>query len=282
MSKLVYRIAMTWGVVGLLGVLFAQPLAAEIPHLVRYQGQAVDQQGVALEGPYALTFRLYDAETNGQVVWQEIQPNIPLSRGHFAVFLGQVTSLASVDWSEPCWLTVQIGTDPELLPRQRIVSVPLAIRAEAAERLTTPITTSMVTGTFAPSVISPQGSGSGLDADTVDGKRVSDLLNRANHTGTQSTSTITGTFPPLSINPQGSGSGLDADLLDGRDATGFASQPHEHQCLTLNLQAGRTGASACQDDGRWCVVAFGENGQHLSCSDKNPFLSSSVFVVCCR
>ena len=43
---------------------------AGVPHLIRYQGQAVDSQGVPLEGPYTLTFRLYDAETAGAKVWR--------------------------------------------------------------------------------------------------------------------------------------------------------------------------------------------------------------------
>ncbi|MBI2885549.1 MAG: hypothetical protein HYY15_05200 [Candidatus Omnitrophica bacterium] len=145
MSSWRYRHVFAWGLVGVVSMALVQPLAAEIPPLIRYQGQAVDQQGIALEGPYTLTFRLYDAETDGQVVWQEIQPNIPVSRGHFAVFLGQVTSLVPVDWSQPRWLTVQIGTDPELLPRQRIVSVPLALRAAVAEGLAQPTTTSTIT-----------------------------------------------------------------------------------------------------------------------------------------
>ena len=55
-----------------------------------------------------------------------------------------------------------------------------------------------------------QGSGSGLDADKLDGQEGSYYLNRANHTGTQS---------PSTISPQGSGSGLDADKLDGYHAS---------------------------------------------------------------
>lgn len=106
--------------------------SAEVPHLVRYQGQAVDSKGVPLEGPYTLTFRLYDAETAGAVVWQETQTNVALSKGHFSVLLGQVTPL-TLDWATQLWLSIQVNTDPELSPRQRITSVPLAIRAETAE-----------------------------------------------------------------------------------------------------------------------------------------------------
>jgi hypothetical protein len=128
-------------------------VSADVPRLIRYQGQAVDAQHVPLEGPYDVTFRLYDAETDGTVVWQELQSNVPLTGGHFSVLLGQVTPL-NLDWSQPCWLSIQVGTEPELTPRQRITSVPLAIKAEAAEHadaattadhLTTPITTSTIT-----------------------------------------------------------------------------------------------------------------------------------------
>ncbi|MDP3723467.1 MAG: hypothetical protein Q8R91_08235 [Candidatus Omnitrophota bacterium] len=124
-------------------------------------------------------------------MWEERQADVVLTGGHFSVLLGQVTPL-DVDWSTPLWLSVQVGTEPELAPRQRITSVPLAIRADIAEGLTSAIT---------PALISPQGSGSGLDADTVDGQQAADLLARANPTGTQPSSTITGTFSPSMISP---------------------------------------------------------------------------------
>ena len=146
-------------------VLMGGTVQAAVPHLVRYQGQAVDNKGVPLQGPYTLTFRLYDADTAGTVVWQEQQANVPINKGHFSVLLGQVTAL-TVDWNQSLWLSIQVGADPELLPRQRITSVPLAIRSEVAEGLTSAIT---------PSLINPQGSGSGLDADTVDGKHANEL-----------------------------------------------------------------------------------------------------------
>jgi hypothetical protein len=116
-------------------VLSAGIVYADLPHLIRYQGQAVDSQGVPLEGPYTLTFRLYDAATVGTKLWEEVQPNVPLQGGHFSVLLGQITPLNGMNWGLPCWLSVQVGTEPELAPRQPITSVPLAIRAEEAERL---------------------------------------------------------------------------------------------------------------------------------------------------
>jgi len=60
-----------------------------------------------------------------------------------------------------------------------------------------------------PIDITPQGSGSNLDADTVDGYEASDFaMLDHNHS-------------PGDIQPQGADSGLDADKLDGYDASDF-------------------------------------------------------------
>ena len=124
-----------WGVA--LWLATAGPALAQVPHLIRYQGQAVDSNGVPLEGPYTLIFRLYGVETGGAPVWEETQTNVQLSGGNFSVLLGQVQSLDPVDWSVPLWLGVQVNAQPELTPRQRITSVPLAIRAQTAEIVNT-------------------------------------------------------------------------------------------------------------------------------------------------
>ena len=81
-----------------------------------------------------MTLRLYNAETAGSVVWQETQTGVPITKGNFSVLLGQVTPL-NADWSQPLWLSLQVNADAELAPRQRITSVPLAVRAEVAESL---------------------------------------------------------------------------------------------------------------------------------------------------
>lgn len=124
----------------LLGWTFSLHLTAlaAVPRLIRYQGQVADSQSVPLEGPYTLTFRLYDAATQGATLWEEVQPNIVLTNGRFTVLLGQVTPMTTVDWSKSLWLSTQVGAEPELAPRQPITSVPLAMRAEVAERLAAP------------------------------------------------------------------------------------------------------------------------------------------------
>ena len=107
---------------------------AQVPALIRFQGQAVDSQGVPLEGPYTLTFRLYDAATAGTKLWEEPQA-VTLSKGHFSVLLGQGTPLTGMSWSQPCWLSIQVGAQAELAPRQQFTAVPIALRADTAEQV---------------------------------------------------------------------------------------------------------------------------------------------------
>lgn len=116
----------------LLSTLLSGTVLADVPHLVRYQGTLTDDQQVPLEGPYTCTFRLYDAATGGTKVWQETQTNVPITKGQFSVLLGQVTPL-DLPFDKDLWLSIEINTDGEMSPRQRLSSVPYAYRAKVAE-----------------------------------------------------------------------------------------------------------------------------------------------------
>ena len=113
------------------GGLWNEAIAA-VPHLIRYQGVLVDTQQAPLEGPYTLTFRMYDAATGGTKVWEETQTNVPLSKGQFSVLLGQVTPL-ELAFDKDLWLSVEVNHDGEMSPRQQLSSVPYAYRAAVAE-----------------------------------------------------------------------------------------------------------------------------------------------------
>jgi hypothetical protein len=103
-----------------------------------------------------------------------------------------------------------------------------------------------------PSLITPQGAGSGLDADTLDGQHASNLLSRANHTGTQSAATIAGTFAPGTISPQGHSSGLDADTVDGKHASELLTRANHtgtQAPSTISPQGSGSGLDADTVDG---------------------------------
>lgn len=100
---------------------------------------------------------------------------------------------------------------------------------------------------------SNDGSGSGLDADTVDGNEGSTLLARANHTGTQTLSTISdsGSLAALSTVNNGNWSGTDLSVANGGSGRSTA---------TVNgvLVGGTTATGAHQS------VAPGTSGQVLT------------------
>ena len=110
--------------------LTSQVLHAAVPHLIRYQGVLVDTNNQPLSGSYTLTLRLYDAPTGGTKLWEETQPNIPVTNGTFTLLLGSVTSLDGVSFDGDRYLALQLQGEPEMAPRQRITSVPFALTAE--------------------------------------------------------------------------------------------------------------------------------------------------------
>lgn len=237
-------------IIFLTGLFITQISSAAIPQLIRYQGKLNDDQGIPLEGDYSLTFRIYDQDTGGVSLWTELQPAVQITQGVFNCLLGQVTEL-DLPFDTDYWLSIQVNDDAEMAPRQRITSVSYAFRAKVADTVETISTQS----------IEPQGDGSGLDADTVDGYDATALLDLSQHTGTISLDTIpqgsgsglssdyldnqhgafylarsshTGTQTPSTISPQGAGSGLDADTVDGFHASSLASA---NKLLALNSSA---------------------------------------------
>ncbi len=110
---------------------FSHDLPAAVPEQLRYQGVLTNTSGSLLTGSFNLTFRIYDTQTTGNLLWSETQPNVSVSRGLFSVSLGSVTPL-NLLFDRPYWLSIKVGTDGEMVPRQALTSVPYALRAATA------------------------------------------------------------------------------------------------------------------------------------------------------
>ncbi|MFH0762292.1 MAG: hypothetical protein V1925_00150, partial [Candidatus Omnitrophota bacterium] len=104
---------------------------AAVPRLINYQGRLTDADNKPLEGSHNLTFRIYDAETAGNLLWEEAHPSLLIQKGIFSILLGSVTSLG-LAFDKPYWLEIKVA-DEVMSPRQQITSSAYAIRAEKAE-----------------------------------------------------------------------------------------------------------------------------------------------------
>ncbi|MFC1799615.1 hypothetical protein ACFL2Z_01730, partial [Candidatus Eisenbacteria bacterium] len=158
-------------------VMVASSLQAEIPHRINYQGKLSDgATGEPELGPHNMVFRIYDNPGVGSLLWSESQTVSADSAGVFSAILGSITPL-DITFDGPVWLEVEVGGET-LSPRREIVSVPFAFLAEESEHSLSADSL----GGFGPdvfvrvgqtSVITSEmiadGTGSGLDADMVDG-----------------------------------------------------------------------------------------------------------------
>lgn len=104
---------------------------AAVPRLLNYQGRLTDVNNVPLNGSYTITFRIYEAETAGNLLWQEAQANVLVQKGIFSALLGSLANL-DLPFDRQYFLEVKVGEEV-MSPRQRIASSGYAIRAEKAE-----------------------------------------------------------------------------------------------------------------------------------------------------
>ena len=125
------------------------------PNTIDYQGKALDAQGAVLApttaANYEMTFRIYDAQEGGTIIWAEKQI-VTVSKGLFSVRLGEgtatgegtvlQTNLADAFTAASRFLGVTItitGQTPvEILPRLAFLATPFAYSANrsiTAERL---------------------------------------------------------------------------------------------------------------------------------------------------
>lgn len=129
-----FRLGLVALVIGslLIGVSSAN---AQIQRLISYQGLLTQPNGQPIaDGPQNLVLRLYDAATGGNLVFEETQNGIAVTRGLFSVYIGQASPLAPVDFNQQLWAEVAIVSQTPFLPRTRLSVVPYAIRSEWADR----------------------------------------------------------------------------------------------------------------------------------------------------
>ncbi len=126
---------------------------AAVPHLINYQGQLTNKDNKPLDGTYKLTFKVYDAESGGNLLSEELFDSVFVEKGVFSVLLGSgkaqngLPLIGALAFDKPYFLEIKVG-DEIISPRQRLTSTGYAIRAENVDSIPRGIIT-MWSGTVA-------------------------------------------------------------------------------------------------------------------------------------
>ncbi|MEI8284693.1 MAG: SUMF1/EgtB/PvdO family nonheme iron enzyme [bacterium] len=110
-------------------------LSAQVPSLLEYDGYMTGN----ITGNRTIGVRLYNASTNGTILYSEIVGTVKVTQGQFYFQYGQngtagnsTTSIAATLTGSQQWLALTVnGT--EQTPRERLVAVPYALKAKQSE-----------------------------------------------------------------------------------------------------------------------------------------------------
>jgi len=185
----------------------------EVPQQISCQGFLTDDSGNPVsDDDFVMVFSIYESAAGGTALWWEEQ-TVKVANGIYNVQIGQdpVGNPFPTDlFDDQRWLGVSVGTDAEMTPRQPLTSVPYALQAGgtsigavtsvmlADEAVTE---TKVANGAITAEKI-VGGSGSGVDADLLDGHTSGDFVlsgqdyGRFNVTGNlyEGTTTLTGKY----------------------------------------------------------------------------------------
>ncbi|HNT73528.1 MAG TPA: hypothetical protein PKH77_00775 [Anaerolineae bacterium] len=101
---------------------------------INYQGRLADSAGNPINDTVAMQFALYDAATDGSVLWgPESHPTVPVSEGLFSIGLGSQTAggIPTSILSGDVWLEITVDGET-LMPRELLRAAPYAMQASVA------------------------------------------------------------------------------------------------------------------------------------------------------
>jgi hypothetical protein len=99
---------------------------------ISIQGVLKDANGTTVpDGPYTVTFKLYDAVMGGNEKWKEIA-TLDVIAGVYSHYLGSVTQLDIQDFKSTLFLEVQIGSSV-MTPRTELSYAPYSLTVAAAQ-----------------------------------------------------------------------------------------------------------------------------------------------------
>ncbi len=110
-------------------------LTASVPRVITYQGKLLDSAtNTGVNDTLSMTFQFYDASTGGSLLWEENIPEVVIYRGLFSVILGESDNFDTLSFGRQYWIQVIVEGDL-ISPREKLRSVPYALRASVAENV---------------------------------------------------------------------------------------------------------------------------------------------------
>lgn len=116
---------------------------AGVPSFISHEGRLLRADGTPERGTAQLTFRLYDVDTGGAVLWSESQTLVLSTDGYYATFFGRGAALPAFD-GRRMWLGITVQGETEMTPRAELAPVPYAVRSSVADRAFTAQSTATV------------------------------------------------------------------------------------------------------------------------------------------
>jgi len=113
----------------LLALVVGLPLMAAETGQINYQARLLDSYGRRLNTTVDLSFKIYDAVTDGNLLWSETQAGVVVQDGVYSVVLGSQTAIpASVFAQNNIYLELGINGET-MTPRQQITASAYALTA---------------------------------------------------------------------------------------------------------------------------------------------------------
>lgn len=104
-------------------------LAGTIPPQINYQARLLDNLGDPVNGTVTIRFSINNAAEGGDELWFEEHTGLDVTDGHVELVLGSINPIPdSAFYGAYTYLGVKVGSDPEITPRGRLISVPYAFR----------------------------------------------------------------------------------------------------------------------------------------------------------
>jgi len=204
----------------------ARTAVAATPQVIPFQGRLTDAAGTPINAAQNLTFKIYIVATGGSAQFTETQNAVTVANGLFSVQIGSATGggvPATVFSGADLFLGITVGSDPEMTPRQRLGSVPYAMRAGIVPALSLDRVT--------PSANVPSGSMGDMVTTTVTIPTSGNILVIGSGQFGFSAATGASNFAWFQID-ETAGGGLDNEHYN---AAGFTSSPGGTAVLPVSI-----------------------------------------------